>query len=367
MRTFTHLFLALFLSPNPSSGRREDAFLRTSLNSTTGQPIVGGVEIVRGSRPYLVATAKGDENHWCGASLISPRAVMTAAHCLFVEGEWSPIDRVAFNRHNNDDPSGETVMFLNTAEVGGDIVPHPSYNDLDSDFDFDVAIIFLPSAMNDITPITMNLDPNVPAASGDPLEVSGWGATIFRGNSSNVPLTVDLNYVTNSACIEEPFQYTEDDITENMLCAFAAGKDSCQGDSGGPLVLGRPGGGPLEPFVQVGIVSFGLGGCASPEFPGVYTRVSSVAEWVQQSVCARVGELCAANQPTQSPTNSLTTPPTSKPTAIPTNSPTMHPTAKPTSIPTNSPSMRPTAKPTVIPTNPPSMRPTAKPTVIPTN
>jgi len=29
------------------------------------------------------------------------------------------------------------------------------------------------------------------------------------------------------------FQYSSDEITENMLCAFSSGKDACQGDRGG--------------------------------------------------------------------------------------------------------------------------------------
>ncbi len=62
-------------------------------------------------------------------------------------------------------------------------------------------------------------------------------------------------------------------------------------------MLGSPQGGPLEPFVQVGIVSFGPPietgeGCANSIYPGVYTRVSSVANWIRSTVCDRAGELC---------------------------------------------------------------------------
>ena len=60
---------------------------------------------------------------------------------------------------------------------------------------------------------------------------------------------------------------------------------ACYGDSGGPITL-------LDSNIQVGIVSFGSWKCYDHRFPNGFTRVSEVADWVKETVCAKVGELC---------------------------------------------------------------------------
>ena len=121
---------------------------------------------------------------------------------------------------------------------------------------------------------------------GSSVDVMGWGDIDIRDNVnklSDVLMTVDVNVMSNRDCDDSEgyIDGSKDDyngqITSNMLCAndVANREDSCQGDSGGPLVQGDS---------LVGVVSWGVG-CATREFPGVYARVSSAYNWIEDEVC----------------------------------------------------------------------------------
>lgn len=104
------------------------------------------------------------------------------------------------------------------------------------------------------------------------LTTAGWGRTSEGGSSSDALLKVEVPFVSANKCSASyPNQ-----ITDRMICAGfdEGGKDSCQGDSGGPLVKGNG-----SSRVLVGVVSWGEG-CARPGKYGVYSKVSSVIDWI---------------------------------------------------------------------------------------
>ena len=205
---------------------RDDMFRRGEGQGV--QSIMGGEEIIPGSRPYLVALIG---KYFCPGSLISPHAVMTVAHCVLYANEWSSPEYVEFHRHSFLNDTGVKRVYLNDrSQCGGDIVYHPEYNELT--FENDVAIIFLPETIHDITPVKLNDDPNVPV-SGAPLDVAGWGSTeLTFPYRSPVPNAVTLDYVTNEACTKKPYRWPDWVVKDSMMCAIADGKSACYYDGG---------------------------------------------------------------------------------------------------------------------------------------
>ncbi|XP_061765406.1 serine protease 27-like [Nerophis ophidion] len=233
--------------------------------------IVGGEDAEEGSWPWQ-ASVQFFGSHFCGGSLINKEWVMSAAHCFF-----------------SNDPSGLSVSLgrlnlqgINPNEVSrivDTVILHPDYNSVT--FDNDIALLRL------LSPVTFTdyIRPVCLAASssnfisGTDSWVTGWGR-IQEGVLLPSPQTlqeVEVPVVGNKQC---NCQYGVGSITDNMICAglLEGGRDACQGDSGGPMMSEQN-----SIWIQSGIVSFGVG-CARPDLPGVYTRVSRYQSWINSHI-----------------------------------------------------------------------------------
>ena len=104
----------------------------------------------------------------------------------------------------------------------------------------------------------------------------GWGTTSYGGETSDPLMEVAVSVVSTQRCRQ--YQTISSKITDNMFCTYTEGKDACQGDSGGPLNWQDPSTGRVY---LIGITSFGIG-CAKPNIPGVYTKITNYLGWIQQ-------------------------------------------------------------------------------------
>lgn len=261
-------------------------FVLTTLVAATGAApdipaIVGGQESEPGEWPWQVGLVfRGYDafnGQFCGGSLLAPRWVVTAAHCV---SDIAAFDlNVVAGIHDLTDPEpGSYRVAVRTMFV------HPDWDAFS--VRNDIALLYLAepieerAADGDMLPIAF-IDPATPDDGnlvGVMSTVTGWGTR--NPDFYDFPerlYEVEVPIVNNAEC-----RRVYGGIVASMLCAGApdGGKDSCYGDSGGPLMVYDDDEARWE---LAGIVSFGRS-CGLPGWPGVYTRVSSYEEWLNETM-----------------------------------------------------------------------------------
>jgi len=235
--------------------------------------IVGGVATSENEYPWQVGliSSQFSSSPFCGGSLISSTEILTAAHCTERGVSW-----VLLGEHDLTASDGEQRLQVCS------VIDHPSYNSATTDYDYSILRLCNPVTFrDDIQPACLPSSSSYNADNRNAV-VSGWGTLSSGGSSPSVLHEVTVQTMTNAACRNTA--YSSSQITDQMICASAPGKDSCQGDSGGPLVTPDSGS-----YVLIGVVSWGFG-CAQANAPGVYARVTTVLPWIEQNssgTCSR--------------------------------------------------------------------------------
>ncbi|XP_047036672.1 chymotrypsin-1-like [Helicoverpa zea] len=222
--------------------------------------IVGGFKAPNGSIPYQVSLRIWGVWHFCGASLVTPRVILTAAHC---------VDRLKPQYF-------KAVVGTNQLRSGGTaytirkVVIHEDYDDYI--IKNDIAILFTDEEVDfgsTVDAVELN---DEPVEKGEELVLTGWGTTSYPGRLPNDLMQLELRSITYEECKEA--HKSVNAVFETQICALTkAGEGACHGDSGGPLVReGR----------QIGIVSWGIP-CARGK-PDVYTKVEAFMRWIEKTL-----------------------------------------------------------------------------------
>jgi secreted trypsin-like serine protease len=232
--------------------------------------VVGGQQAAAGAWPFAAAlidasTSDTLAGQICGAVVVGPREVLTAAHCVNPEGSVRPrrqaLDVVAGRlRLRGAAPSRVRVVSVRV---------HPGYDP--KSLTNDLALLELARPVGGVA----QLDDGTTGTVGAAATALGWGSTTASpsGDFPDALRQTAIEVEPDSACAEV---YGDGYDAASMLCAGVpqGGRDTCQGDSGGPLVAGAPSG-----TVVIGFTSFG-GACGQAGAPGAYVRASVAAGWL---------------------------------------------------------------------------------------
>lgn len=221
-----------------------------------------------------IAALLNNGRQFCGGSLIDQKHILTAAHCVAHMSRYDVANLKVRLGEYQIKTTGETVLFESDAER---VVRHKGFSQ--QTLHTDVAIISLktpvPVGQANIRPVCLPPQGG-PSYSGQTATVIGWGSLKENGPQPNTLQEVTVKIWDNKVCKETYGPAAPGGIKSHMLCAGQKGKDSCSGDSGGPMQIGSG-----STWTQIGVVSWGIG-CGKSHYPGVYSRITELREWIDR-------------------------------------------------------------------------------------
>ncbi|CAL7933954.1 unnamed protein product [Xylocopa violacea] len=247
------------------------------------QKVVQGSVAPKGSYPWQASIrirGHSRSSHWCGAVVLSPLHVLTAAHCL--EGYNKGTYFVRAGDYNTEIEEGtEAEANIEDYYIHEDFRKGHRMNN-------DIALVLLKGRGiplgKDVMPICLPSE-NTEYLAGLNCTVSGFGS-IETGKSTH---SKDLRYgwiplLDQSVC-RAGHVYGAGAISDGMFCAgyLDEGVDTCDGDSGGPLACLHNGA-----FTLYGLTSWGQH-CGRANKPGVYVRVSHYRQWIDRKIKESLG------------------------------------------------------------------------------
>jgi len=212
---------------------------------------------------------------YCGASLVSVRWLVTAAHCI--KPSDRPVDlRVVMGSSKR---AKYFYYFFQTDSIDR-IINHPKYNT--ASHEYDIALLRLkkvPSlSPGELWPVCLPTA-SVASYAGQTATVIGWGRTEGnKGSSARYLQELDVNIISQEKC-QDQWSYGRGrvEIGGPKMCFKSSGA-SCHGDSGGGMFLKEG-----KKQELIGVCSYGLADCKNWA-PEVYTKVSFVIDWIRSTI-----------------------------------------------------------------------------------
>jgi len=274
-----------------------------------GSRIVGGQDSSNGKYPWIVSlnfnSNTGANPGGCAGTLVAAQWVVTAAHCI--KGVCNGADctmstlSVVLGEFDLSSSSDSFDTYRKNVKLAMNPIVHESYQSPKTSSN-DIALLKLAESVDTTRYVPACLPAVNMDYTGQTGRVYGWGSTAScPPSASNILQEVEVPIVTDAVCeaassssvtssngaggcITQALSYAGQ-ISGDMVCAGAPGKDSCQGDSGGPLTVKSSS---TSQHDLVGVVSWGYG-CAADGLYGVYSEVARLRTWIDTNIAANGG------------------------------------------------------------------------------
>ncbi|KAL1512637.1 hypothetical protein ABEB36_002199 [Hypothenemus hampei] len=208
-------------------------------------------------------------NLLCGASLITDRFVLSAAHCVLRHNINDMYILVGDHDITIGSDTSESALYkIGAWEIYPNYQEATQYNDI-AILQSQTQILFSPN----IGPVCLPFRYIHQTFNGAQVYIIGWGQMTFGGSISRVLRKTQVQVISNAQCNSSQLER----IDQGEICTYyqQEAKDSCQFDSGGPVAWFDP---TIKRFQLLGIISHGVP--CGVLAPSINTRVTEYLQWI---------------------------------------------------------------------------------------
>ncbi len=286
--------------PLPAMGGGADATARMavwmaqfySVIPYSPEEIAADAKLPEDQTQFLRWRSYEERQHRCGAALIGPNLVLTAAHCL-AKGQYAGDGLAKVLKQRRVRLGSRKIGQGGQSFAIDGVAVHANYDPKRQSHDIALLLLRPDRGSGSIQPPPIAVA-NRPLAGGVDALGFGWGFTGAVAPNGNIMVRMDARMQDNadvlqygemrSVSLDECKRKFAGEVAAGMVCMYskttlaggqsADGVFTCRGDSGGPLVRkvgGRD--------VLVGVVSWSKG-CGFKDYPSVFTDAGSYAAWI---------------------------------------------------------------------------------------